>query len=233
MTVKHSQTITCLKCKKKSRFDFYGSINTDLDPTLKQRVKNLDLFKFTCPHCGSEQFVAYSFLYHDMASKLMIYCCQNAEEVDKVRSLYAEDFTTATDEHGEECAIDTTGYRRRIVIGIDALLEKIRIFENNLDDRVIEIYKILLYGQMQPQLAALPGGDNIDGVFLDDGLDKSLSLVFIADGQAIGSIPFAQEVYDIIRQQYAPALEKHAKAEPVIDQDWAFDLLATVAKENG
>ena len=45
MTVKHSQSITCLSCKKASDFDFYGSINTMLDPTLKQRVKNFDIFK--------------------------------------------------------------------------------------------------------------------------------------------------------------------------------------------
>ena len=98
MTVKHSQSITCLSCKKASDFDFYGSINTMLDPTLKQRVKNFDIFKFICPHCGSEQFVAYSFLYHQMEDKLMIYCCQDEEEIAKVRELYAGDFTTAVDE---------------------------------------------------------------------------------------------------------------------------------------
>lgn len=231
MSTKHQQTITCLNCKKSSNFDFYESVNTTLDPVLKQRVKNLDLFRFTCPHCGSEQFVAYSFLYHDMNNKLMIYCCQDQEEVDKVRELYARDFTTAAAMPGEERAIDTTGYRRRIVIGIDALLEKIRIFDADLDDRIIEIYKILLYGQMQPQLAAMPGGDNIDGLFLDEGFDKSLSLVFLADGQAKASVPFAQDVYDIIAKEYNDAVNRLAKDEPVIDQDWAFDLLATVAKE--
>lgn len=232
MTVKHSQSITCLSCKKASDFDFYGSINTMLDPTLKQRVKNFDIFKFICPHCGSEQFVAYSFLYHQMEDKLMIYCCQDEEEIAKVRELYAGDFTTAVDEKGRERAIDTSGYRRRIVIGADNLVEKIRIFDAGLDDRLMEIYKIMLYGQMQPQLAEMPGGDDVDAVFVDENLDRSLSLVFVANGQAVGSVPFAREVYDIIENQYSPAVNTLAAAEPLIDQDWAFDFLAKVAQQN-
>ena len=232
MTVKHSQSITCLSCKKASGFDFYGSINTMLDPTLKQRVKNFDIFKFICPHCGSEQFVAYSFLYHQMEDKLMIYCCQDEEEIAKVRELYAGDFTTAVDDKGRERAIDTSGYRRRIVIGADNLVEKIRVFDAGLDDRLIEIYKIMLYGQMQPQLAEMPGGDDVDAVFVDEQLDGSLDLVFVANGQAVGSVPFSQEVYDIIEKKYSDAVSHLADAEPVIDQDWAFDFLAKVAQQN-
>lgn len=231
MSVKHTQQISCLNCKKKSDFEFYGSINTMLDPVLKQRVKNFDIFKFVCPHCGSEQFVNYSFLYHQMEDKLMIFYCQDEEEVEKVRSLYADDFETAVNEQGETQAIDTTGYRRRIVVGADNLVEKIRIFDAGLDDRLIEIYKVLLYGQMQDQLAAMPGGDAVDDVFVDEQLDGSLDFVFVADGKAVGAVPFAQEVYDIVAGQYQEAVEKLAPSEPVINQDWAFDTLAEIAKQ--
>lgn len=230
MTVKHTQSITCLNCKKASDFDFYGSINTMLDPKLKQRVKNFDIFKFVCPHCGSEQFVNYSFLYHQMEDKLMIFYCQDEEEVEKVKSLYADDFTTALDDKGTAQAIDTTDYRRRIVVGADDLVEKIRIADAGLDDRLIEIYKILLYGQMQPELAEMPGGDAVDAVFVDETLDGALEFVFVADGRAVGSVPFAQEVYDVVDAQYGEAVARLAAVEPVIDQDWAFDFLARVAQ---
>lgn len=230
MSVKHTQQIACLKCKKKSDFEFYGSINTMLDPGLKQRVKNFDIFKFICPHCGSEQFVNYSFLYHQMEDKLMIFYCQDEEEVEKVRTLYADDFATALNEKGEQQGIDTTGYRRRIVIGADNLVEKIRIFDAGLDDRLIEIYKVLLYGQMQSQLAEMPGGDVVDDVFVDEQLDGSLDFVFVADGKAVGAVPFAQEVYDVVAEQYKEAVERLAPTEPVINQDWAFDTLAAIAQ---
>ena len=128
--------------------------------------------------------------------------------------------------------IDTSGYRRRIVIGADNLVEKIRIFDAGLDDRLIEIYKIMLYGQMQPQLAEMPGGDDVDAVFVDEQLDGSLDLVFVANGQAVGAVPFSKEVYDIIEKQYSDAVSQLADAEPVIDQDWAFDFLAKVAQQN-
>lgn len=232
MTVKHSQSIKCLKCKKASDFEFYESINTALDPKLKQRVKNFDIFKFVCPHCGSEQFVNYSFLYHQMEDQIMIFYCQDEEEVNKVRSLYAEDFATATDENGVERPIDTSGYRRRIVIGADELVEKIRIFDAGLDDRLMEIYKVMLFGQMQAELAEIPGGSDVDEVFVDEQLDGSLDLVFVAQGRAVGAVPFAQEVYDVIKAQYEEAVTHLAAVEPVIDQDWAFDFLAkTVQKQ--
>lgn len=231
MSVKHTQQIACLKCKKKSDFEFYGSINTMLDPTLKQRVKNFDIFKFICPHCGSEQFVNYSFLYHQMEDQLMIFYCQDEEEVAKVRSLYADDFDTALNAQGESETIDTTGYRRRIVIGADNLVEKIRIFDAGLDDRLVEIYKVLLYGQMQAELAAMPGGDAVDDVFVDEQLDGSLNFVFVADGRAVGAVAFSQDVYEVIANQYRDAVERLAPTEPVINQDWAFDILAQIAQE--
>lgn len=231
MSVKHTQQIACLKCKKKSDFEFYGSINTMLDPTLKQRVKNFDIFKFICPHCGSEQFVNYSFLYHQMEDKLMIFYCQDEEEVAKVRSLYADDFDTALNAQGESETIDTTGYRRRIVIGADNLVEKIRIFDAGLDDRLVEIYKVLLYGQMQAELAEMPGGDAVDDVFVDEQLDGSLNFVFVADGRAVGAVAFSQDVYEVIANQYRDAVERLAPTEPVINQDWAFDILAQIAQE--
>lgn len=231
MSVKHTQQIACLKCKKKSDFEFYGSINTMLDPTLKQRVKNFDIFKFICPHCGSEQFVNYSFLYHQMEDKLMIFYCQDEEEVAKVRSLYADDFDTALNAQGESETIDTTGYRRRIVIGADNLVEKIRIFDAGLDDRLVEIYKVLLYGQMQAELAAMPGGDAVDDVFVDEQLDGSLNFVFVADGRAVGAVAFSQDVYEVIANQYRDAVERLAPTEPVVNQDWAFDILAQIAQE--
>lgn len=231
MSVKHTQQIACLKCKKKSDFEFYGSINTMLDPTLKQRVKNFDIFKFICPHCGSEQFVNYSFLYHQMEDQLMIFYCQDEEEVAKVRSLYADDFDTALNAQGESETIDTTGYRRRIVIGADNLVEKIRIFDAGLDDRLVEIYKVLLYGQMQAELAEMPGGDAVDDVFVDEQLDGSLNFVFVADGRAVGAVAFSQDVYEVIANQYRDAVERLAPTEPVINQDWAFDILAQIAQE--
>lgn len=231
MTVKHSQSIKCLKCKKASDFEFYESINTALDPKLKQRVKNFDIFKFVCPHCGSEQFVNYSFLYHQMEDQIMIFYCQDEEEVNKVRSLYAEDFATATDENGVERPIDTSGYRRRIVIGADELVEKIRIFDAGLDDRLMEIYKVMLFGQMQAELAEIPGGSDVDEVFVDEQLDGSLDLVFVAQGRAVGAVPFAKEVYDVIKAQYEEAVTHLAAVEPVIDQDWAFDFLAKTAQK--
>ncbi|MEE0435198.1 MAG: CpXC domain-containing protein [Peptococcaceae bacterium] len=231
MTVKHTQAVACLKCGKESPFDFYASINTLQDPKLKQRVKNFDLFKFICPHCGSEQFVGYSFLYHQMEDRWMIFCCQEAEEVAEVRTLFdKDDFSTVTDSHGVKQTIDTAAYQRRIVVGVDDLVEKIRMIDAGLDDRLMEVYKVMLYGQMQPQLEAMPGGDAVDVLYLDENLQGALNIVFMADGQAVGEVPFAREAYESIQNSYEKAVKRLADGEVVIDQDWAFEFLAKVAQ---
>lgn len=231
MTVKHTQSVACLKCGKESPFDFYASINTWQDPKLKQRVKNFDLFKFICPHCGSEQFVGYSFLYHQLEDQWLIFCCQEDEEVAEVRTLFSkDDFSAVTDRQGVKQAIDTTGYKRRIVVGVDDLVEKIRMIDAGLDDRLVEVYKVLLFGQMQPELEKMPGGDAVDLLYLDEDLQGALNVVFMADGQAVGEVPFAKEAYDSVRAHYENALERLAAEEVVIDQDWAFDFLAKVAQ---
>ena len=66
---------------------------------------------------------------------------------------------------------------------------------------------------------------------MDEQLDGSLDFVFVAAGRAVGAVPFAQEVYDVVKDQYAEAVERLAAAEPVIDQDWAFDFLAKAAQQ--
>ena len=89
----------------------------------------------------------------------------------------------------------------------------------------------MLFGQMQAELAEIPGGADVDEVFLDEQLDGSLDFVFVAAGRAVGAVPFAQEVYDVVKGQYAEAVDRLAAAEPVIDQDWAFDFLAKAAQQ--
>ena len=153
MTVKNSQSIACMDCKQEGAFEFYGHIDAGTDPALKVLVKNYELFKFTCPHCGSEQFVNYSFIYQDSDKGVVLYHLQSPEEIDEARAKWAQE---------NEGPASAEGKYRRLVVGPDALVEKIRIFDAGYDDRVIELYKIFLYGQLRDQLAQAAGGDTVE-----------------------------------------------------------------------
>ena len=222
MTMKNSQNIACMDCKKEGAFEFYGHIDVTTDPTLKVLVKNYELFKFTCPHCGSEQFVNYSFIYQDADHGVLLYHLQSPEEIDQARATLTQD--------GEPQA-SADGQYRRLVIGPDALVEKIRIFDAGYDDRVMELYKIFLYGQLRDQLAQAAGGDNVEAVFIDEHLVGSLHFVFVGEGRAIGEIPLSTEVYAQIAADYKDKLDQFAADEVLIDQDWAFDFLGRMAQD--
>ena len=54
-------------------FTIWNRINTALDPDLKDKVINGELFRTACPSCGQLIDVVYPCLYHQMADKIMIY----------------------------------------------------------------------------------------------------------------------------------------------------------------
>lgn len=64
--------IQCPECGAKGYFTIWESVNTKLDPELKQKVISGDLFKWTCPLCGKSFDVKYPMLYHDMVGKKLI-----------------------------------------------------------------------------------------------------------------------------------------------------------------
>ncbi|MBQ1321303.1 MAG: CpXC domain-containing protein, partial [Solobacterium sp.] len=65
-------TITCPKCGKNHPFEIWDSVNTTLDPDMKEKVASGEIFRFTCPSCGAETQVNYNLLYHQMDDRIMI-----------------------------------------------------------------------------------------------------------------------------------------------------------------
>ena len=49
-------SITCPKCHKEGEFEYWSSINVDLDPELKEKIFNEEIFVWTCPECGAKVF---------------------------------------------------------------------------------------------------------------------------------------------------------------------------------
>ena len=52
MSRNHIEKVTCPGCGKEADFTVWDSVNTTLEPDLKEKVLTGDLFKFTCPECG-------------------------------------------------------------------------------------------------------------------------------------------------------------------------------------
>ena len=57
-----TELIVCPKCGEESEFIMWSSVNTMLNPELKEKVRNNELFTFTCPSCGNTATVHYACL---------------------------------------------------------------------------------------------------------------------------------------------------------------------------
>jgi len=134
MSRHHIEKVTCPSCHHEGDFELWDSINTALDPEMKEKVLNQSIFLYTCPSCGETFRLNYSTLYHQMEDLVMIYLVPESE-VEKTYEMF----------YGENALADyrTEKYLYRIVTSANQLVEKIQIFDAGKDDRVMELVKLL------------------------------------------------------------------------------------------
>ena len=77
MSSQRSEKITCPGCGKEHDFEMWNSLNTMLDPDMKEKLLSKEMFQFICPNCGYTANVDYGFLYHQMEDRIMIYYIQD------------------------------------------------------------------------------------------------------------------------------------------------------------
>ena len=213
-------TITCPKCGKNHPFEIWDSVNTTLDPDMKEKVASGEIFRFTCPSCGAEVQVNYNLLYHQMDDRIMIQFApdkRTAEEYKKIISGPAKAMEGMFEEFWD------SHYLTRIVRTIFGLQEKIQIFDADLDDRIVEIFKLLLLYQTVQE-------DSFDETdlyyFRDDGTDY---VQVITENEPAGSFEMTPEVYEKLSQDFMPKLPDIRDAEPEIDRAWALEFMRHAA----
>ena len=216
MSSHHTTVITCPACGKESDFRIWDSINTGLDPEMKKAVLDFSAFKFTCPHCGAETNVDYGFLYHQMEDKVMIHYASTDENA-------AEMYETYTGKKFPEMfeGFLSEKYRIRIVRSLDQLREKIRIFDTGLDDRIIEIYKVILLVRIMDQR---PDLNMKSKMYFLPYEGKPYLQIFNDDGP-IGGVEMDMDMYKGLEKDFGKDLPEIYKDDPVVDRDWGLSFL--------
>lgn len=215
MSSKEIQRIRCPKCGAEHDFAIWTRINTDLDPDLDKRVRTGVLFRTQCPECGQQIDVVYPCLYHRMSDKIMIYYAPGREAMEKA----VEAFEDGIDETRSERRFDVRekGYRNRVVGSLYDLQEKIAIFEAGLDDRVVEICKVLIGSELQE---SQPGAVFDDLLYFRDG-EGGDRLALMKEGNAFASISLPRDICAEVGNQYKALIERFGDAL-VIDMDWVM-----------
>lgn len=136
MSIINESLAPCSKCGQQNKITIYRSINISDNPELKGKVKDGSLFLWECPHCGQVNLAKYETLYHDPASKLMVWLIPSGE----VSETQMQAITMHTKAMG--------GYTLRRVKDMGSLMEKVLINEAGLDDIVLEMCKFVTKHEM-------------------------------------------------------------------------------------
>ena len=130
--------LACPECQHRQTLRTWDSIDGPEDPKLKQELLAGTLHSFTCEKCGHAAAIARTLLYRDRAKGVMIHWIVQPDPVTTsgMQLRYEESPTC------------------RLVRSRDDLLEKIRILDDGLDDRVVELAKYILGAQLAKERGA-------------------------------------------------------------------------------
>jgi len=180
----------CPKCRAPQLFDDWMVVNVTLNPELKERVLNGDLLTFKCSLCRHEAPLHKPLLYSDSKKNFMVHLL-----------------------HGEQPDSDITGsfpqmhkVRLRYVDTEMQFYDKIRIFDDGLDDRIIEIEKLALFEYMHESWQVTPVDIFYQGISDDvQGGEQMGYYVVLEDGMKNIAFPYPEK-YEKSVKQYAAKL---------------------------
>lgn len=212
MSDSYIDKIVCPECGKEGEFTYWSNINTYNEPVMKSMVRTGAAFMYTCPECGNTSIVDFPFIYHQMEDHMMIYYTQGKDTKE------AEDYFAHQDEKFEELKVGGEMYLNRVVTTLDSFLEKLKIFDAGLDDRVIEMIKLSIGGiliQQNPDVSW-------DDILFTYGPEGQQLLSFMQDGVAVCSLEISEELYNSIWTAYSGKWPALRQSGPVIDRSWAL-----------
>lgn len=193
---------TCPHCGEDGSLELWTSINVDLDPDARRKLEDLSLFEWTCPNCGKTCLVLHPCLYHDMSNEFMVWFAPEDEVQDGAEFSQLDRYTLRTTRTPNE------------------FREKVNVLERHLDDRAVELTKLILIMQLTR--------DNVDVVdVVFHSIDTSGRFVFVLvhpDGVEqyvrLPATTYEKFANDIREYLYTPA-----HGFQTIDLKWAKESL--------
>lgn len=195
-------TIICPHCQAETDHKVLDHINIDRNPELRAIVQDLSCFRVQCPNCGETVLAVHPCLYHDMANQFMVWLWP--EEGQAPRAQFDP----------------LAGYTLRRVDSLNAFREKINVLECGLDDRAVEMMKLLLFAQLNRDL------DVVELLFhaLDERTGELRFVAVLPDGaEQYAAMPGA--AYQRLREDAETYLYTPGGDFTVIDMAWANSAL--------
>lgn len=216
MSLNTSQKIKCPACNEFQEMTVWDSITAKDSPDLKADLLAGKINIFRCGSCSHYGLVPTPMLYHDEDKKLMISFTPCPDPSLKSR-LY-ENICETSKSSGE--LEDFEEYNLRFVYDYNSLLEKILIFDQNLNDKAIEVIKLLILAQepdKQDQRTCMFGkkdGENLE--FMIQDLKENMVYT--------STVPLS--TYDTLWQQLRySGVKPYSFGWEMVDGDYATGLI--------
>ncbi|MDE7389750.1 MAG: CpXC domain-containing protein [Lachnospiraceae bacterium] len=216
MSLHDEVKVRCKKCGGETTAECWTSLDSNIDTDGRDRLLNGTLFTVACNKCGNEMNLCYPILYNDMKHRAMVWLVTKKEEIEKT-ALYFKESKVKIGKENQKISED---YRQRIVTDQNHLREKAIIFDNGLDDRIIELAKFAFAGMA---LGKCPG-DKIADIFFAKNGDGFRFEIYTQKGNAMTG-EFSKKMYDDFLSLYMKSGRSlSVNNEYIIDQAWAADI---------
>ncbi len=202
------EKIKCPGCGHEIIMNLHEFVDVTTDPDYKEQIINGQFFTVKCPECGDETLAEYPIMYMDPSKKLTVYMAPGHDDslLEQLNSL----------ELPESDLDDEAVFR--VVEGGAELLEKLLIFECGRDDRVIELYKALVYENIKDEWPHIRREDLL--FFLDGEEEYFIVWDYTnAAGEQL-TVNLDEELYDKLKDEYLPALAVPAGKYVEVDYRW-------------
>ena len=176
----------CGICHEKFEPVIHETFNLDEDPELAKRACDLSIFAQRCPHCHGMTNVPYPTTLIHLSKRYLIRFTFDRNEAMALSRARKSLLGGANAE----------GVRQRVVCSVPAFLEKVRLFNQGLDDNIVEAMKLVL-------LSGIEGKEITNILFAGIANGRFKFMVFVKGKSEPENFDLPGEVYDGIEKDTA------------------------------
>lgn len=167
-------------------------------------LEDMSLFKWTCTSCKHVWKLLYPCMYVNEKKRILIWFVNNLKETIQLEAHLEEEFK-----------MRTQGFTKRFCNTLEEFSEKVRVLESGLDDRTIELLKIMTFARLHisdPSLKSIY-------YYRRDELGNYEFTIFSESGPNGIALPFTmyQEIAQIIQNEIPELKDQFYR----IDLEWA------------
>lgn len=206
--------ISCPNCSKENEVILWEKINVNINPDLKEKLFDESINNMICENCSYKSRIDIPLYYNDAKKNYFIYLVSDFP-VGKVKE---ERLINNLNNKALNILNKKYDNRVRLVFNYYSLLEKIVIFDTDLDDRAIEGCKILA----RTQLKLLEGLATFVGV---EGKNLIFNFFKKEDKESGSSFEIPKNMYEEVKKIIDNKDKEKSYSFRLIDVKYAVRML--------